>query len=225
MSEGGTNENGMTESGMSEGGMSEGQQGSSQGSQGESGAESGGEGADGQPGPSSDGSSDNSASNNGPASGMHNNAPQNGPSGSGPVTDNAALAEDADLENQKQSTALMLQRIRERLERGEVNQEQLDAMGVTEEGLRRFAEEKERDLANINNPDLDDPEAAQAARQFEALLRASDIEYDSEGDVRDAGELSEIDAEGFGAQRRPTPSEYRADEEAYRQRLLRQQQE
>jgi hypothetical protein len=206
MGESGMNEGGEGPSGMGESGMGEGQPGMGEGQGGEGQSQQSTEG----------GSSAPSNAGSGPAGSLHTGGAQNLPE-QGAVIDNPGQADAANAENLRQAQALTLQRLQERLERGELTQEQLDALGADEATLRQWARDLEEQLANIAETEEDQ----QRLDQLDEVLEG--IQIDPEGGVREGDDGPVDDAGGFDAQRLPTPSEYRADEEAYRQRLLRQQ--
>ena len=190
---------------------SEGGEGSGTGDSGSEGSSPGGSDAPGtQPG---DGQAAKGASTGSGGTGGKS-APEG--AGNGPTGD--LTPEEADLRDKRRATELVLERLQDELERGEVSPELLDELGWSEDNLRSFMQRLENRLADTGNDDS--PEARARRRQFETLLRG--VDFSSESTSREAGDGPRAREGGFNVQRRPAPSEFQADEEAFKKRLSRE---
>lgn len=133
-----------------------------------------------------------------------------GPSGAGPDAPN--------LDDKRRASELVLNRLKDQIERGEAPQDLLDDLGWTKEKLQGFMDRLEQRLADTGEDTS--PEAQARRRQFETILEG--IDYASEGQERNAEAGPREAAQGFGSQRRPIPPEYQKLQEQYRGRLSRQ---
>jgi hypothetical protein len=141
------------------------------------------------------------------------------PSGDGGSGSSAAdAAEEADLADKRRATELVLKRLEDELERGEISDEMLKDLGWTEDNLRDFMQRLEQRLADSGEDQS--PEAQARRNQFQEILRG--IDYSSEGQTRSGGTGPRNTASGFGAARRPAPAEFRRDQEAFKNRLSRE---
>ncbi len=140
------------------------------------------------------------------------------PEGAGNAPAGDLTPEEADLQDKRRATELVLERLQDELQRGEVSPELLDELGWTEDNLRNFMQRLESRLADTG--DDDSPEARARRRQFETLLRG--IDFNSQSTAREAGDGPRSAEGGFNVQRRPAPSEFQADEEAFKKRLSRE---
>jgi hypothetical protein len=127
------------------------------------------------------------------------------------------VAEDADLAAKKKAANLVLKRLQEQLQRGEIDSELREDLGLTPERLREFTNRLQERLAETTAEDLT-PEAQARRRQFEETLRT--IDFDSTGAIREGGERPREAAGGFAAPNRTAPPQYREFERRYRERLL-----
>lgn len=120
-------------------------------------------------------------------------------------------AEQANLDYAKKATNLVLKRLKEQLERGDVDQQLLDELGWTKEDAAKFAKWLEEKL---NAPrDTSSPEAEARQRQFEELLKSLMVNPNTsrrEGDRNRQRRTQQTET------RRVTlPPEYREQVEAY----------
>ena len=137
-----------------------------------------------------------------------------GAAGKGPG-DGTSEADAADLEAKKKAANLMLNRLRDQMERGKVDSDLLNELGFTRDELRDFLDRLEERLTDV--ADDATPEATARRRQFESTLKG--IDFNNTGTRREGTAGPKTGASGFGAVRRPAPPEYRAAEEAYKRKL------
>lgn len=213
----GTGEQGSGEQGSGEQGS--GQQGSGQEGSGQDGSGSGGEAGSGQEG-SGQGSqpgqgTPSSGTRTGSGGGMDGSQ---APDGSGGGANGDLTPEEAELADKRRATELVLKRLQDELQRGEVSDEMLKDLGWTEDNLRDFMSRLEQRLADSGQDDS--PAAEARRRQFQEILRGLDV--DAESQRRDGATGDRPVEQGFAAPRRPAPSEFRAEEEAFKQRLSRE---
>ncbi len=209
-SEQGSGEQGSGEQGSGQQGS--GQEGSGQQGSGDSGSGQQGSGESGsQPGPGSPSSGSRTGSG---GSGDGSQAPNGGSGGAG----GDLTPEQADLADKRRATELVLKRLQDELQRGEVSDEMLKDLGWTEDNLRDFMSRLEQRLADSGEDNS--PAAEARRRQFQEILRGLDVGAESQR--RDGATGDRPVEEGFAAPRRPAPSEFRADEEAFKQRLSRE---
>lgn len=130
---------------------------------------------------------------------------------------NLTDADPSNLEDKLKASNMVLKRLQEELDRGEVDPELLKKLGWTEDDMRRFAERLERQLAE---PKPDDPAAEARRRQFEETLRSVDLE--SSGRSRRGDSASEKSTSNFTDRRLPAPRSHRKAYEEYIRRLARQ---
>ena len=156
------------------------------GQPGQGGGNESGPGGDGTPGGGSGGAADSSA----PA-----NEPQ--------------AADAADLDAAKRGAELALNKLRDQLDRDDVDPELLKELGWTEDQLERFADRLEEQLAA--DPAADPREAARQ-KQFEETLKALGRRQRA-GNLRSGADIEGEDPGGVGPRDLPVPPEY---EELYR---------
>lgn len=78
-------------------------------------------------------------------------------------------AEKANLDHAKKATNLVLDRLKDQLERGEVDQELLERLGWTEDDLRKFTDRMQKQLKDTGK-DVS-PAAVARRRQFEEMIK------------------------------------------------------
>jgi hypothetical protein len=122
------------------------------------------------------------------------------------------------LEDRRRATELVLKRLQDELQRGDVSDDLLEDLGWTEDNLRDFMSRLEQRLADSGEDRS--PAAEARRRQFQEVLRG--LDYSAESQQREGGDGDRPVEEGFGAPRRPAPSEFRSDEEAFKKRLSRE---
>jgi hypothetical protein len=201
----------------SEGGQGAGGEGGGQGGEESGGGGGGGEGSqsEGGGGGTAQGGATSSQSGGGGTGGSGGQAP-NG-SGGGADSGGESRPINPNLEDKRRASELVLERLKDQLERGEAPEELLDDLGWTEDKLRDFMGRLEQRLSDTGEDTS--PEAEARRRQFETILEG--IDYASEGQQRDAGDGPRESAQGFGSQRRPVPPEFQDQQYQYRQRLSR----
>ena len=121
------------------------------------------------------------------------------------------IAEQANLDYARKATNLVLQRLKEQLERGDVDQQLLDELGWTKEDAEKFAKRLEQQL---NAPrDASSPEAEARQKQFEELLKSLTVTSSTsrrEGDAKRQRRTQQNET-----RRLTLPPEYRELGEAY----------
>ena len=138
-------------------------------------------------------------------------------SGAGDGTPPTPRGDDPDLAAKKKAANLVLKRLREQIQRGQIDGELQQDLGVTPDQLRRFTQKLEQRLAETGAEDLS-PEADARRRQFEETLRT--IDFDSKGTTREGGDGPRESAGGFSGPNRSAPVSRRDQVRAYRERLL-----
>ena len=121
----------------------------------------------------------------------------------------ARPADAADLDAAKRGAELALDKLRDQLDRGDVDPDLLKELGWTEDQLKRFADRLERQLAA--DPAADPREAARQ-KQFEETLKALGRRRRA-GNLRSGADIEGEDPGGVGPRDLPVPPEY---EELYR---------
>lgn len=131
--------------------------------------------------------------------------------GSAPETDPVS-ADDI-----REASSLVYERLKDELQRGELDQNLLNELGYTEADAKRFAEQLEK---RLNAGDAQSPAEQARKRQFEAILEQ--MGRDASAAERRASDGPRQDAGGFAAPRREAPMDYRQLERIYKERLLKQ---
>jgi len=138
-------------------------------------------------------------------------------SGANPSDPNLKDADKANLDDKLKASNMVLKRLKEELDRGDVDAELLKKLGWTEKDMQRFAERLERQLAQ---PKPDDPAAEARRRQFEEVLRNVDLESSGR---EQAGDFSnQKSTSNFSERRLPAPRSHRKAYEDYIKRLSQQ---
>lgn len=138
-------------------------------------------------------------------------------SGANPSDPNLKDADKANLDDKLKASNMVLKRLKEELDRGEVDPELLKKLGWTEKDMQRFAERLERQLVQ---PKPDDPAAEARRRQFEEVLRNVDLESSGR---EQAGDFSrQKSTNNFSERRLPAPRSHRKAYENYIKRLSQQ---
>ncbi len=127
-------------------------------------------------------------------------------------------AEDGNLEDKLKATNMVLKRLKEEMNRGEVDDELLKKLGWTEQDMKRFTERLERKL---EQPKSNDPRELARQRQFEESLKSLDLE--KSGGQQSDPVRNKRATNNFSDRRMPVPLEYRKAFEDYTKRLARQQ--
>lgn len=150
-----------------------------------------------------------------PGGAMESRDGQNAQGASGSASGSASDAEAANLEYTKQAVDLVLKRLEDELERGDVDQELLEELGWTETDLRRFAERLQRQLGD-RGEDVS-PHSLARRRQFEEMLKSLGVQ--SKTARRSGTDAPTRPTEGIGPRRMPVPAEVRELYEAYTKAL------
>ncbi|MDA1161919.1 MAG: hypothetical protein O3B13_02340, partial [Planctomycetota bacterium] len=140
--------------------------------------------------------------------------PNSGANASDP---NLQDADKTNLEDKLKASNMVLKRLKEELDRGDVDPELLKKLGWTEKDMQRFADRLERQLVL---PKADDPGAEARRRQFEEMLRSVDL--DSSGRQQDGNFRDQKSTSNFSDRRLAVPREYQGAYETYLKRLARQ---
>ena len=218
----GSGEQGSGEQGSGEPGS--GEQGSGeQGGGGQEGSGQEGSGSGGESGSGQEGSGGSQPGEGTPSGGTRTGSGGSGdgsqaPEGSGGGAGGDLTPEQAELADKRRATELVLKRLQDELQRGEVSDELLKDLGWTEDNLRDFMSRVQQRLADSGQDNS--PAAEARRRQFQEMLRG--LQTDAESQRRDGARGDRPVEQGFAAPRRPAPSEFRAEEEAYKQRLSRE---
>lgn len=145
-------------------------------------------------------------------------APDEMPAGNG----NAEAVEDgeeANLEYKKQATELVLKRLQEGLERGDVDPELLKKLGWTEEEMRRFADRLSKHLQDAKSDEAT-PESIARKQQFEEMLKSLDL--NRKGTVRQGAGAPQREVDQVGPRHTTVPKEYRSAGEKFSREITRQ---
>jgi len=126
-----------------------------------------------------------------------------------------AADSEQNLGDERRAANLVLKKLQEQLERGDVDDDLKRQLGVSDEDLSRFAERLQQRLADTGADET--PDARDRRRQFEEMLRG--LDYSASGDSRAADATPGEAARGAGAVQRSTPAEYLNQERAVRERL------
>ena len=127
------------------------------------------------------------------------------------------VPEAAKLEYARKATNLVLKRLKNELDRGEVDAELLKELGWTKADVQRFVERMDRQL---HESDDDSLEAAARRLQFEETLKS--LELGGETKNRAGDKLRERRTKQIDARRVPVPAEYRDGYDAYTRGLSKQ---
>jgi hypothetical protein len=120
-------------------------------------------------------------------------------------------ADEANLEYAKEAADLVLKRLQNELERGEVDQKLLDELGWTEDDMRKFADRLQNQLTSEQPAET--PESLARRRQFEEMLKTLDLRSTYERRAESGTKSTQSDL--IGPRRSPVPAEYRDEFEAF----------
>ena len=171
----------------------------------------------GEAGSSNSGSSPEGAGTTAPGGNQSAEGNQGTPESS---TSDADEVEKANLEYARKATNLVLKRLKEQIDRGEVDQELLDELGWTEKEMEQFARRLEAQLNQSESSD-DSPEAHARRLEFEETLKG--LQLGSETAQRNSNAARIRRTRQIDARRLPVPAEYREQYEAYTKSLSKQQ--
>jgi hypothetical protein len=123
----------------------------------------------------------------------------------------ARAADAANPEYGREAANMVLRRLQDEIQRGEINEEWLKRTGWTEEQARRFTEQLQDQLQDNGPPQS--PEELARRRQFDEFLRS--LKPRGPGEVRRADVRNRQDVESFERGRQYVPPEYRDIAEEY----------
>ena len=173
--------------------------------------ESGGESTQSGQGGGNQAASD--APGNSPKGGEPGNESGDGAAGDGGEgTADNIKGDDPDLENKRKAANLVLKQLEDQIQRGDVDPEMLEKLGVSEDRLKDFTRKLRERLADTGEDTS--PDAKARRLQFQETLR--NLDFNSTGTSREGGERPRESASGFGGQRQQAPARYRDAAEAYR---------
>ncbi len=124
--------------------------------------------------------------------------------------------EPVNLDDKKKATNLVLKKLKEELERGEVDQEFLKDLGWTENDLKRFVDRLDQQSKAGN----DTPAEQARRRQFEEMLKSLDLR--SGGGTKQDTHKAKRSTNDFGDKQVPVPLEYRDAYKKYADKLSKQ---
>jgi len=134
----------------------------------------------------------------------------------GMADDTDANPDPVNLDDKKKATDLVLKRLKDELERGEVDQEFLKQLGWTESDLKRFVDRIDQQSKAGN----DTPAEQVRRRQFEEMLKSLDLR--SSGGTREDVTKKKRSTRDFADKQVPVPLEYRDAYKKYAERLSKQ---
>jgi collagen type III alpha len=127
--------------------------------------------------------------------------------------------EEANLEYKKQATELVLKRLQDELERGEVDPELLEKLGWTKDELRRFSDRLNKALAESKSGD-ETPESLSRRQQFEEMLKGLDV--NKSGTKRSGENSPQREVNQIESRHSTVPKAYRAASEKLSRDVSRQ---
>ncbi|MDZ4687518.1 MAG: hypothetical protein SH850_20805 [Planctomycetaceae bacterium] len=136
----------------------------------------------------------------------------------GGTGEEVAPGDPANLEFKKQAAELVLQRLKDGLDRGEVDPQLLEELGWTPDEMQRFVSRMSKSLHD--EADAESPEALARRVQFEEMLRS--LNLDRTGAKRAAGKQPSREVDQIEARRAPVPEAYRKAWERYTQQMSKQ---
>lgn len=135
---------------------------------------------------------------------------------SGDAGETDANPDPVNLDDKKKATNLVLKRLKDELERGEVDQEFLKELGWTEADLKRFVDR----LDQQSKSGADTPAEQARRRQFEEMLKSLDLR--STGGARQDATKTKRSTSDFTDKQAPVPLEYRDAYKKYAEKLSKQ---
>jgi collagen type III alpha len=127
--------------------------------------------------------------------------------------------EEANLEYKKQATELVLKRLQDELERGDVDPELLEKLGWTKDELRRFSDRLNKALAESKSGD-ETPESLSRRQQFEEMLKGLDV--NKSGTKRSGENSPQREVNQIESRHSTVPKAYRAASEKLSREVSRQ---
>ena len=151
-----------------------------------------------------------------PAGGGQASDNNDGPGGSSPEVNDG---EEANLEFKKQATELVLKRLQDGLERGDIDPELLEKLGWTEDQMRQFTERLNKHLKEAKSTD-ETPDSLARRQQFEEMLKNLDI--NKKGTTRKGDNAPQRDVIQIESHRSPVPKKYETAQDKFSKELTRQ---
>ncbi len=137
---------------------------------------------------------------------------------SGTAGDASSDPDPVNLDDKKKATNLVLKRLKDELERGDVDQELLKELGWTADDLKRFVDR----LDQQSKSGGDTPAEQVRRRQFEEMLKSLDLR--STGGKREDATQKKRSTNDFTDKQVPVPLEYRDALKKYADKLSKQKQ-
>jgi hypothetical protein len=131
----------------------------------------------------------------------------------------APEGEEANLEYKKQATELVLKRLQEGLERGDIDPDLLEKLGWTQDEMQRFTDRMSKHLQESKSGD-ETPESMARRQQFEEMLKNLDV--NKKGTTRSGEKAPQRDVDQIDARRSTVPKEYRPAFEKFSREVTRQ---
>ena len=139
--------------------------------------------------------------------------------GTGESDGETESADAPNLEYARKQSNLVLQKLKDQLDRGEVDQKQLDDLGWTKEDMKRFVDRLEK---QVNDTDNDTSPDAMARRlQFEEDLKGLKLNRRAAPKTGDDASQRRT-RQVREARQSPVPAEFREQYEAYTKSLSQQ---
>ena len=144
--------------------------------------------------------------------------PQPDGAGGGSATAGEFKADDPKINKAAEAADLVLKRLKQNLERGEVDQELLNKLGWTEDQLKAFSKRMPQKLDILKDPEADQLQK----RRVEELLKSLDLSNDAEDRVgRNGRDKQQQDTT---TRRSTPPAKYKDWQKLYEQSLSEGQQ-
>ena len=140
----------------------------------------------------------------------------------GGETPDAGPGDDANLEYNRQATELVLQKLKNDLERGAVDPEVLEQLGWTQAEMQQFADRLSKYLEESKRAE-ESPEAKARQQQFQEMLKNLDLQ--KSGSQRSGEKEPKRDVSQVQSKRTPIPPAYRQVYEKFTRDLARQKAE
>jgi len=214
----------------SKGGEQGGKPGEKGGQSGEKGGQEGGQEGGGEAKGGSEGKAGGSAGKGGkPGAGQLGKQGNGVPAGGGQAGDNndgpggssseVNDGEEANLEFKKQATELVLKRLQDGLERGDIDPELLEKLGWSEDQMRQFTERLNKHLKEAKSTE-ETPESLARRQQFEEMLKNLDI--NKKGTTRKGDNAPQRDVIQIESHRSQVPKQYKDAQEKFSRELTKQ---
>lgn len=203
--------------GDSKGGNEKG--GNEKGGEGGKGGEGAGKGPAGKGGPSTGKPGSGRSAKQGNAPGVGQPEGDQAPVDGNTDAAGAPEGEEANLEYKKQATELVLKRLQEGLERGDIDPDLLEKLGWTQDEMQRFTDRMSKHLQESKSGD-ETPESMARRQQFEEMLKNLDV--NKKGTTRSGEKAPQRDVDQIDARRSTVPKEYRAAFEKFSREVTRQ---